>query len=208
MTEAAKTAGGPTPPLSWLTLEETPHPVEVAEIFSATLADGGYIRNSQRVFAHQPERFVAYTRYGNVVMDARYSVLTETEREIVALAVSAFNRCTVCIFSHAAELRRLTGDPVWVEKLALNPHHAELAGRERALVRYAFLLTTRPAGVTEDDLDALRKSGLDEAALLELVHLVAYYNLSNRLMTGLGVRPTDEAYFSFRNNHPETEAKD
>jgi uncharacterized peroxidase-related enzyme len=89
-------------------------------------------------------------------------------------------------------------DPVWVEKLALNPRHAELTERERALIRYALKLTSNPADIVPTDLHALRTVGLDEAAILELAHLVAFYNLSNRLMTGLGVRPTDEAYFAYR----------
>lgn len=187
-----------SPALSWLRLENAPPAKEITAIFDAILKDGGYIRNSQKVFAHEPERFLAYTRYGDVVMDPAHSVLEEREREIVALAVSTFNRCTVCIFSHAAELRRLTGDQVWVEKLALNPHHAELTERERALIRYALKLTATPADIVPTDLHALRTVGLDEAAILELAHLVAFYNLSNRLMTGLGVRPTDEAYFAYR----------
>ncbi|APO70491.1 peroxidase-related protein (plasmid) [Rhizobium gallicum] len=198
MSDAGNDKSGHSAALSWLLLDEAPLRAEVASIFDTTLKDGGYIRNSQRVFAHQPERFVAYTRYGDVVMNTDYSVLDEKEREIIALAVSAFNRCTVCIFSHAAELRRLTGDPVWVEKLALNPHHVELSERERALVRYALKLTASPADIAPSDLNALRTAGLGEAAILELAHLVAYYNLSNRLMTGLGVRPTDQAYFAHR----------
>lgn len=198
MSDAGKDNAGPTLALSWLRLGEASPTAEIGEIFNTILKDGGYIRNSQKVFAHQPERFVAYTNYGDVVMDPTHSVLDEKEREIVALAVSAFNRCTVCIFSHAAELRRLTGDPVWVEKLALNPHHAELSHRERALVGYALKLTVNPADIVAADLHALRTAGLDEAAILELAHLVAYYNLSNRLMTGLGIRPTDEAYFAHR----------
>lgn len=198
MSEAGNDKAGHPAALSWLLLDEAPLRAEAASIFDTTLKDGGYIRNSQRIFAHQPERFVAYTRYGDVIMNPDHSVLDEKEREIVARAVSAFNRCTVCIFSHAAELRRLTSDPVWVEKLALNPHHAELSGRERALVHYAMKLTVNPADIVPSDLDALRTAGLEEAAILELAHLVAYYNLSNRLMTGLGVRPTDQAYFAHR----------
>lgn len=198
MSGAADDRTDRSPPLSWLHLDEAPPTAEVAAIFDASLKHGGYIRNSQRVFAHQPERFVAYSQYGDVVMDSAHSVLDEKEREIVALAVSAFNLCTVCIFSHAAELRRLTGDPVWVEKLALNPNHAELSAREQALVRYALKLTANPADIVRSDLNALRTAGLNEPAILELAHLVAYYNLSNRLMTGLGVRPTDQAYFAHR----------
>ncbi|WP_085044271.1 peroxidase-related enzyme [Ensifer aridi] len=203
MTDSTHAAVKSQPALSWLRLVEGEHAQEIAALFSSILKGGGYIRNSQRVLAHQPERFLAYTQYGNVVMDAKHSLLSETEREIVALAVSAFNRCTVCIFSHAAELRRLTGDPVWVEKLALNPHHSELTPRERALVRYAIKLTAQPSETVAEDLDELRRVGLSEAALLELAHLVSYYNLSNRLMTGLGIRPTDEAYFAFRDNQPD-----
>ncbi|KWV53012.1 hypothetical protein AS026_03820 [Rhizobium altiplani] len=92
----------------------------------------------------------------------------------------------------------LTGDPVWVEKLALDPNNAELSDREQTLVRYGLKLTVNPADIAPSDLDTLRTAGLDEPAILELAHLVAYYNLSNRLMTGLGVRPTDQAYFAHR----------
>lgn len=117
MSDAGKDDAGSTIALSWLRLEEALPTAEIVALFDIILKGSGYIRNSQKVLAHQPERFFAYTNYGDVVTDPTHSVLDKKEREIVALVVSAFNRCTVFIFSHVAELRRLTGDPVWVEKL-------------------------------------------------------------------------------------------
>ena len=45
------------------------------------------------------------------------SGLTKAQREMIAVVVSTANRCHYCIVSHAAALRKLTGDPLLVEQL-------------------------------------------------------------------------------------------
>ena len=42
------------------------------------------------------------------------------------------------------------------------------------------------------DVEELRKAGLDDAAIVELVSVTAYFNFINRVALGLGVR-LDEA---------------
>lgn len=39
----------------------------------------------------------------------------------------------------------------------------------------------------EEDLQALRAAGWDDRAIVDLTLLVAYYNLVNRVASGLGV---------------------
>lgn len=94
-----------------------------------------------------------------------------------ALAVSVENRCEPCVFSHAAQLVQITGDPVLLGTIEVNWRRAALTAREAALA-YAGL-TRRPAEVERADLDALRAPGLGRR-ILEAAAVVAYFNLSSR----------------------------
>jgi uncharacterized peroxidase-related enzyme len=64
---------------------------------------------------------------------------------------------------------------------------ADLAPRERALCLYAEKLTRTPQAMSQDDLEPLRSAGLDDAGLLDLAQVVAYFNYINRIADGLGV---------------------
>jgi alkylhydroperoxidase family enzyme len=41
--------------------------------------------------------------------------------------------------------------------------------------------------MSEDDVEALRATGLDDRAILDLAQIVGYFNYVNRIVTGLGV---------------------
>ncbi len=63
----------------------------------------------------------------------------------------------------------------------------DLTGRERALHEFAVKLTKTPGSMTQEDLVPLRQSGLDDAGILDVCQVVAYFNYINRLADGLGV---------------------
>ena len=67
------------------------------------------------------------------------------------------------------------------------PTLTALTVRERALVRYADVVTLRPASVTRADVDALRAHGLDDLAIHDACSIVAYFAFVNRIADGLGV---------------------
>ena len=71
--------------------------------------------------------------------------------------------------------------------LARDPGGAPLGGRARALVAFGLKLTRTPAGMREDDVEALRAAGLSDAGVHDAVAVVAYFNFVNRLAQGLGV---------------------
>jgi len=62
-----------------------------------------------------------------------------------------------------------------------------LTDRERALITYADKLTRAPASIREEDLAALRASGLDDRAIHDACAIVAYFAFVNRIADGLGV---------------------
>jgi uncharacterized peroxidase-related enzyme len=77
--------------------------------------------------------------------------------------------------------------------VTVNYRHAPgLSPRERALCDFAVALTTAPAERAAADLDGLRAHGLDDAAILEAIEVVAMFNSTNRLAAAMGLQPDPE----------------
>jgi uncharacterized protein YciW len=55
------------------------------------------------------------------------------------------------------------------------------------MLRYAVKLTRSPATVGQADVEALRRGGFADSAILDICQIVSYYNYVNRLADGLGV---------------------
>lgn len=55
------------------------------------------------------------------------------------------------------------------------------------MLDYAVKLTLEPWSMTEDDVARLRRAGFDDAAILDVNQVAAYYAFANRLADGLGV---------------------
>ena len=59
--------------------------------------------------------------------------------------------------------------------------------RLRALCAFAVKLTREPASVARADLDALRRHGLDDAAIHDAIQVIAYFNYINRVADAVGI---------------------
>lgn len=68
---------------------------------------------------------------------------------------------------------------------------ADLSPADRAMLDYASKLTRTPADVSQSDVDRLREVGFDDAAILDICQIAAYYAFVNRLAEGLGVELED-----------------
>jgi alkylhydroperoxidase family enzyme len=55
------------------------------------------------------------------------------------------------------------------------------------MLAYAEKLTVAPTSVTRDDLDALRRTGFDDRAILQMNLIASFFNYVNRVADGLGV---------------------
>ena len=86
----------------------------------------------------------------------------------------------------------MTGSADLGRALALDPDGASVSPEDRAMLDYAGRLTRDPASVGEADVAQLRDHGFDDAAILDICQVVAYYNYVNRLADGLGVELEDE----------------
>jgi uncharacterized peroxidase-related enzyme len=180
--------------VSWLRIEEPPPASSQTDAILAAARDAiGYVRNQQHVLAHRPRVLAAVGALGDAVVRDAEGVLSLMERELMALVVSAENRCEACVFAHAAALRGYSGDAEWVATIEVNYRRAKLSRRERALADYAIKVTRAPAEIEPADLQALRNAGVSELGVLEAATVAAYFNLTNRLNSALGIHANVEA---------------
>ena len=91
--------------------------------------------------------------------------------------------------SHARSLREETGDEKLVQGILSGYSRAPIEKRTLSLLRFAEKLTNQPKAQTQEDLTALRKEGYRDEEILDLVHVVAYFNYINRVANALGVDP-------------------
>jgi uncharacterized peroxidase-related enzyme len=191
-TRAAKAA------LSWLRLPEPrSFAPAVQKLHAESVQAFGFVRNVLKL-PFGPDRLPLFQGYLDRLMRSEDAVLAPRERELLALVTSVQNRCEVCVVTHANALRRYGMDKDLLDVLTINWRRADLSPRERALAEFATLLTDLPAEADESYIDILRDAGLSEAQILEAVQIVAIYNFSNRLNSGLGIKLNPEAHAAYR----------
>ena len=83
----------------------------------------------------------------------------------------------------------MTGDAVLARAVMDDYRTAAISARERAMLDFATRLTTEVRSAGKGDVDALRAGGLDDGQILEVAHVVGFFNYFNRLADGLGVDP-------------------
>lgn len=120
-------------------------------------------------------------------LDQTPGPLKPYQSAMIATYVSRINHCRYGTAYHSEKLRAMqkAGVADWI----LNKQLHYLGARDRAMLLYAHKLTTDAAAVTAGDLDALRALEMDDAAILALCQRVAYTNLTNRMVLGLGAAP-------------------
>jgi uncharacterized peroxidase-related enzyme len=148
----------------------------------------GFVPNVLRAYAFDMPKLEAFVAMYNDLMLAP-SGLSKLEREMIAVAVSAMNRCYYCLTAHGAAVRALSEDPVLGELMVMNYRAAKLSPRERAMLDFAVKLTAEPWGVEEADRDALRKVGFSARDIWDIAAVAGFFNMSNRVASATDMRP-------------------
>jgi len=157
----------------------------------------GFVPNVYGAYSLKPRRLRNFMAMYNEIMLAE-SGLSKLEREMVAVVVSSANRCYYCLVAHGAAVRMLSGDPELGEMMALNYRVAKLDARQRAMLDYAWKLTTTPWLIEDADRDALCSAGLSNDDVFDLAETVAFFNLSNRMASATDMMPNREYHRAAR----------
>ena len=107
------------------------------------------------------------------------------------LVVSATNGCAYCVAHHGPKLAKALGNETLAHAVALDYREADLQARDRVLLDYAVALTCEPAERKQEDIERLREYGFDDAAVLKVTEITAFYNAVNRIVCGLNVELED-----------------
>lgn len=151
----------------------------------------GLVPNVLRAYSFDDRKLAGFTTLYNELMLGG-SGLSKLEREMVAVVVSAANRCFYCLAAHGAAVRELSGDPELGEMLVMNWRVAPLDARIRAMLAFAWKLTVEPAAMGEPDRAALREVGLTDHDIWDLANVVGFFNMSNRVAAAVELMPNRE----------------
>ena len=160
----------------------------MADFFKLCDEKQGFVPNVLKAFSFDMTKLEAFLAYRNELMLGD-SGLSKLEREMIATAVSAHNRCYYCITAHGASVRGLSGDPVLGEQIAMNYRAAPLDKRQRAMLDFAVKLTAEPWLIEEDDRAHLRRAGFSDRDIWDISAVAAFYNMTNRLASATDMRP-------------------
>ena len=153
----------------------------------------GFVPNVVKALSNRPEQLSAFMSY-NAALVHEGSSLTPKEREMLIVAFSAKNGCAYCVQSHGAQLRAISGNPHIADQVAINYKEADITDRERAMIDFGMKVTFDCASVDENDFDVLKTHDFSDEDIWDIAAVTAFYNMSNRMMSVLAVRPDDEFY--------------
>lgn len=166
-------------------------PAQVADEIGDISERIGFVPNVARLLPVTPRHFVGWWKYFDDLIRGP-SGLSKTQREMIAVVVSAESHCPYCQGAHAAALRLRTKDAALVDRLAVNYRHVELDRRDRVMLDFAVKLTKTPDVCGQSDLEQLRQAGYSDEDILHMVEVTAIFNYNVRLATATGLFPNVE----------------
>jgi uncharacterized peroxidase-related enzyme len=174
-----------------LKLEPAALSPEMAAYFALCEEKLGFVPNVLKAFAFDMTKLAAFVAYRNDLMQGD-SGLTKLEREMIAAAVSAQNRCYYCVTAQGASVRYLSKDPILGEQVIINYRAARVSPRQRAMLDFAVKLTVAPWEIEEQDREQLRRAGFSERDIWDIAAVAGFYNMTNRLASATDMRPNAE----------------
>jgi len=177
-----------------LSLKAAPLSPEMAAYFLKCEEKLGFVPNVLKAYAFDMAKLSAFVAMYNDLMLAP-SGLSKLEREMIAVAVSAQNRCYYCLVAHGAAVRQLSGDPPLGELMVMNYRAARLSKREHVMLDFAVKLTAEPWLIEEQDRAQLRRAGFSNRDIWDIAAVAGFFNMTNRVASATDMRP-NSAYHS------------
>ncbi len=174
---------------------------KLKEVYDELLGgEGDRLANLLKSQSLNPEILKNHLKLYQSIMQEKTG-LSRQEREMIAVVVSAVNKCHYCLVHHGAALQQLVDEDnkLLFKDLAKAYQKADqpekeqqkqLAGltlREKAILDHAKKLTVGPANILESDIEKLNEIGLKDKEIHDITQVVSYCNYENRIAQGLGV---------------------
>tara|TARA_R110002073_G_scaffold72537_1_gene177490 strand:- start:481879 stop:482484 length:606 start_codon:yes stop_codon:yes gene_type:complete len=149
------------------------------------------IDNIMMIHSLRPHTMVGHMSLYKNTLHHSNNTLPKWFLETIGIYVSILNNCSYCVEHHYEGLKRLLADDdrakVIKKKLITNSFETLFDTNYFLVLRYAEILTREPDKVSENQINELKKSGLDDGQILEVNQVISYFNYANRTVLGLGV---------------------
>ena len=156
----------------------------VADYYQQQKRAWGFLPNYALAFSTRPDVAAAWNDLNAAVrggMDRR-------RYEIATIAAARALGSTYCTAAHSLFLLVECGDEAAMTSIAEDPTGAGLAEQDRAVYELAGKVARDAASVRQEDVDALRRTGLSDADVADVVFAAAARSFFTRVLDGLGAQ--------------------
>jgi alkylhydroperoxidase domain protein len=173
--------------LDWLPWLEPLAVEALTERHMAGLVDAARVKSPYfRLLARDPDALGARTRTDKDIFYNADAGLPRAERELAAAATSRFNGCIYCASVHARFSATYSKREADVQLLLDDGVNADLGERWNAIIAAAVALSETPITFGSQHVERLRRAGLDDLAIADVINAASFFNWANRLMLSLG----------------------
>ena len=158
-----------------------------AEIYAEDLAADGFVFAHTRAMAVNPEAYAAFEALVHTIVP---SIGLRTY-EMATLGAARGVGSRHCLLAHGR--KSLDGGILDADQLVLlmrDEADGVLSPADLAVFRYAYLLSTDPGSMTDDDSAALRNAGFSDRQIVDITLAAAVRNYLSRALQALAV-PVD-----------------
>jgi uncharacterized peroxidase-related enzyme len=166
-------------------LEEPPVSPQVQALYDEDLADGDYVWNVSRLWAHQPD--TVQQLFDLMSAAFRPSGLGFRQRGILVTAAASALGDSYCSLAWGGKLAGASDAALAAG--VLSGGDAGLTEQEKAIAAWARKVVRDPNATTPADVQALRDAGLDDGQIFAVTAFVALRLAFSTINDSLGAQP-------------------
>ncbi len=144
----------------------------------------GGVANVMKIHSLNPRAMEDHFELYKTIM-FRKSELSRTQREMIGVLVSAINGCEYCVEHHSVPLRTMNVENDIIANLSRGEIPNALDEKTRSALLFSKTLTKKPKK-DKEAIQALKKVGWTDSAVLDATMVCAYFNFVNRIVLALG----------------------
>ncbi|KLK94728.1 alkylhydroperoxidase [Microvirga vignae] len=173
--------------LGWLPWLEPFPSDQLTERHWAGLVDPSRARSPYfLLLARDPDVLQARTKADKDIFYNTSNGLPRAERELAATAASRSNGCIYCASVHSRFATQYSKRGNDIQRLLDEGVDARVDPRWDAIVDASVALTATPLDFGDAQIEDLRKNGLGDLEIVDVINGAAFFNWANRLMLSLG----------------------
>jgi uncharacterized peroxidase-related enzyme len=177
----------------FIEVPEHPGNDAVADWYEKQRAVWGYLPNYAPAFATRPDVAEAWGRLNTTIRDG----MQRRRFEVATIAAARALGSTFCTAAHSKFLRDICGDEPAMRAIAGDPSGDDLDASDRAVMAFAAKVARQASSITAQDVEALRREGLSDADVADVVYAAAARAFFATVLDALGVQADAELADTF-----------